>query len=323
MKRNSILRWCSFAVVAAVVVPWQTDLSPARAQGYQMQQLINRMERMQAELTTLQRQVYQGGKGGRVAAPAPADPQARRLAARMSVRITQLEDELRRLTGKTEEFTHAVQQMRARFEKLVSDVEYRLTAIERGRATDAPPLAPGGAAGPGRALPPPGSVSGYSPGYSPGPQVLGTIRQGAPTGAGAVAARPPAPKLTPKEQYDHAHALIVKDQNFEQAERVLSAFIESYPNNSLAPNAHYWLGRTYFVRKDYENAAITFAAGFQKFPKSGKAPDNLLNLGMSLARLEKKKEACTTFSRLLKYFPALRDNVKRRVTRERRRLLCR
>ena len=104
---------------------------------------------------------------------------------------------------------------------------------------------------------------------------------------------------------------------------MLSDFIESYPNNSLAPNAHYWLGRTYFVRKDYENAAITFAAGFQKFPKSGKAPDNLLNLGMSLARLEKKKEACTTFSRLLKFFPTVGDNVKRRVTRERRRLLCR
>jgi tol-pal system protein YbgF len=286
-----------------------------------MQQLLNRMERMQAELNTLQRQVYQGGGQERATgAPGRSGPQARKLTARMSVRITQLEDELRRLTGKTEEFVHLVQQMRARIEKLASDLEFRLSALERGTvATGAPPPAPGASVEPGEFAPAPG----FGPGLAPGPRTLGTIRQSALPGTTAPSAKPPPPKMTPKEQYDYAHTLIVKDQNFAEAERVLRAFIDAYPKNSLAPNAHYWLGRTYYVRKDYQKAAFTFAEGFQKFPKSRKAPDNLLNLGMSLARLEKKKEACTALKRLLRNYPKAGGNVKRRVSRERRRLRCR
>ena len=122
------------------------------------------------------------------------------------------------------------------------------------------------------------------------------------------------------EDYSKAIEL---DQNFAEAERVLSAFIKAYPKNKLAPNAHYWLGRTYFVRQDFQRAAFTFAEGFQKYPKSGKAPDNLLNLGMSLARLNKKKEACTAYSRLVENFPKSSSAVKRRVKREQKRSRCR
>lgn len=321
MNRNSISRWCRRAVLLAVILPWPGEISPALAQTSQMQQLLNRMERMQAELNTLQRQVYQGGAQKRATgAPGRPGPQARKLTARMSVRITQLEDELRRLTGKTEEFVHLVQQMRARIEKLAGDLEFRLSALERGTvATGAPPPAPGAAVGPGEVVPAPG----FEPGLASGPRTLGTIRQSALPSAIAPAAKPPPPKMTPKEQYDYAHTLIIKDQNFAEAERVLRAFIDAYPKNSLAPNAHYWLGRTYYVRKDYQKAAFTFAEGFQKYPRSRKAPDNLLNLGMSLARLEKKKEACTALKRLLRNYPKAGSNVKRRVSREQRRLRCR
>ncbi len=313
----SILRWAGRAVLLSAFLPWQAGMSPALAQSSQMQQLLNRMERMQAELTTLQRQVYRGGSRA-AGAPAPRGLQARKLTARMSVRITQLEDELRRLTGKTEEFLHAVQQIRTRMEKLAADTEFRLSALERGTvASGAPPPAPGAAVAPGAA-----SIASGS-GFAPGPRTLGTIRQSALPGPNAPAAKAPAPKMTPKQQYDYAHSLIVRDQNFAEAERVLRAFIDAYPKNSLAPNAHYWLGRTYYVRKDYQTAAFTFAEGFQKYPKSRKAPDNLLNLGMSLARLDKKKEACTALKRLMKNYPKAGGNVKRRVARERQRLRCR
>lgn len=318
------MRWSGGAVLLAALLLFQATTPAAWAQSSQMQQLLNRMERMQLELTTLQRQVYKRGATARgVAAPAPSGPQARKLTARMSVRITQLEDELRRLTGKTEEFIHAVQQMRTRIEKLASDVELRLSALERGGvATGAPPPAPGGAAA-GSAAVPAADGAGLGPSHASGPRTLGTIRQSALPGSGAPAATPAAPAMTPKQQYDYAHSLIVKDQNFAEAEKVLRAFIEAHPRNELAPNAHYWLGRTYFVRKDYQTAAFTFAEGFQKFPKSSKAADNLMNLGMSLAQLEKKKEACTAFARLLKNYSNLGGNAKRRVTREQKRLRCR
>ncbi|MHA1108611.1 MAG: tol-pal system protein YbgF, partial [Alphaproteobacteria bacterium] len=287
----------------SVLAPLLAIATGASAQNSQMQELLNRMERMQSELTTLQRQIYQGGGSVRTGGAPPSGSQARKLTARMSVRISQLEDELRRLTGKTEEFLHAIQQMRARTEKLATDVEFRLNALERGGvATGAPPPAPDNA-------PPPAAAAGSQPGFASGPRTLGTIRKNALPVPGAVAATPPKPKMTPKQQYDHAHSLIVKDQNFAEAEKVLRAFIETHPKHALAPNAYYWLGRTYYVRKAYQKAVFTFAEGFQKFSKSAKAPDNLLNLGMSLARLGKKKEACTAFKRLLKNYPKVVGNV--------------
>ena len=51
------------------------------------------------------------------------------------------------------------------------------------------------------------------------------------------------------------------------------------------------LGETYYVRGDFPNAARAFAEGFQKYPKSGKAPDNLLKLGMSLQAQGKPEQA--------------------------------
>ena len=94
-----------------------------------------------------------------------------------------------------------------------------------------------------------------------------------------------------------------------------SAFVQRYPNDPLAGNAQYWLGETYYVRKDYENAATAFAEGYQKYPESGKAADNLLKLGMSLGNLGKKSEACSAFARLDRDFPTAPANVKDRVGR--------
>ena len=77
----------------------------------------------------------------------------------------------------------------------------------------------------------------------------------------------------------------------------MRSFIQRYPNDSLAGNAQYWLGETYYVRKDYNNAAAVFAEGYQKYPKGGKAADNLLKLGMALGQLGQKTDACRAPSR--------------------------
>lgn len=116
---------------------------------------------------------------------------------------------------------------------------------------------------------------------------------------------------------------MLKQQNFVKAESALKAFIEQNPKDKLTGNAHYWLGETFYVRKSYQDAAFAFAEGFQKFPKNNKAPDSLLKLGMSLERLEKRKEACTAYSRLLGTFPKAAPRMKARVQREQRRAKCR
>ena len=132
-----------------------------------------------------------------------------------------------------------------------------------------------------------------------------------------------AKEESPEQQYDRAHTLIVKHRKYGEAERVVRSFIDGNPEHALASNAHYWLGRTFFVRGDFENAAFAFAEGFQKFPKSKKAPANLLNLGMALSQLGKNREACTTYTRLLRTYKNAEASIKRRVARERQRAKCR
>jgi tol-pal system protein YbgF len=264
---------------------------------------------------------------------AQSQGQGGNLVTRLSLRITQLENEIRRLTGQNEELSHRLRLLQTRLDKAAGDLEQRLKALEGGTkppqrasaeaamATDVPPT--GGNAAKPAAVREKASV----PGADKGARVLGKVST-SQSGSGAQAARvvpvaPTAKKETPEQKYDRAHSLIVKHRKYGEAETVLRTFIASNPKHTLAPNAHYWLGRTFFVRGDYENAAFAFAEGFQKFPKSEKAPANLLNLGMSLSRLGKNREACTTYTRLLRTYRDAEDSVKRRVTRERGRAKCR
>ena len=77
------------------------------------------------------------------------------------------------------------------------------------------------------------------------------------------------------------------------------------------------------MRKDFKRAAFTFADGYQRFPKSNKAPDNLLKLGMPLGQLGQAEQACLAFSRLLANFPNLGRTLRSRIQRQRQRYQCR
>lgn len=308
----------------------------ALAQSGEMRELLRQLERVQRELTTLQQHVYQGR-------PPPASGAANPLlgagetqvAARLEIRLTQLENELRDMTGRIEEAQHAIRQIDKRIEKLVADVDYRLAALEKQRvsgpaasaeAEEGAPTAPEPGSAESAAAAPP--ETGGPPRAIP-PRSLGQVPRSAVTGSKSevkTAAAPDEPPETegeppPEQQYARAIDLM-QGQKFSEAERAFREFIDANPDHELRDNAHYWLGESYYVRKDYQRAAYAFADGFQKFPEGGKAPDNLLKLGMSLGRLGKSNEACTAFSRLLENFPNANGTLKSRVSREQRTYGC-
>jgi tol-pal system protein YbgF len=142
----------------------------------------------------------------------------------------------------------------------------------------------------------------------------------------AAAAAVRAPEGPPEAQYEFAYGLVRKAQleggDFAAAEEALRAFVANHPSHRLAGNAQYWLGETYFVRRDYQAAAQAFAEGFKRFSNSEKAPDNLLKLGMSLGNLKRTKEACGTFAELAKRYPNASVTIKQTMTREKQRLNC-
>ena len=135
------------------------------------------------------------------------------------------------------------------------------------------------------------------------------------------AARGVLPEGTPKERYDYAFSLLRKT-NYDEAEIALAEFLESHPDDPLAGNARYWLAESFYVRRQYVQAAEAFVAGYQAAPTGPKAPDMLLKLGMSMSNLDKKQEACASFGKLLKDFPDAPGRILSKVTFESKKIGC-
>jgi tol-pal system protein YbgF len=306
---------------------------PAAAQT-DTRSLVDQIDRLRRDVDVLQRQLARGGPPP-AAAPgaigAGGGGVSTSFIEQTDSRFADLDIQLRDITGRVEELNHGVRQLTERLDKLVGDVDFRLSALERGGATP-PPGA--GAPPPMAAAPPPAgraptpSEAQVPPGQSrmvlvPGPAGA-TPQPGAAPPAQSAAVTLPAG--SPEAQYEFAYAQLLQAQreqgDFGRAESALKAFISANPSHRLAGNAQYWLGETYYVRRDYQNAAVAFAEGFQKYPNSEKAPDNLLKLGMTMGQLNQKPKACGTLGELERRYPQASSSIKQATQREKQRLGC-
>jgi tol-pal system protein YbgF len=129
------------------------------------------------------------------------------------------------------------------------------------------------------------------------------------------------PKGSVQARYKFAQDLVHRAE-YEKAALAFQEFIAGHSDNKLISNARYWLGRTFYVRRDYRSAAEAFLKGFRDDPKGTKAPDNLLSLGMSLSQMDKKADACAMFGKLASDFPSAPSRITRLLQRERTRADC-
>lgn len=203
-------------------------------------------------------------------------------------RFNQLQQQITMLTGQIEQLQYRNQQLQQQLEKMQADYEYRLDQMEKGR---------GGAAGPR-----PGGAQAAAPPPSP-------------------AAPPPAAGGNADQAYHDAMKKL-QDGDNAGAERGFKAFLQSNPRHTLAGNAQYWLGESYYARKDYQNAMTAFAEGYKNYKASPKGPDNLLKLGITLAVMGRKADACQVFAKFSQDYPRATDLQKRRVDQERHKNGC-
>lgn len=356
MTRRSFLpkaRPTLLLVLLAMAAP----IPAARSQDRAPQDRLDRLER---DLTMLQRQVYRGG-----GAPAGAD---NNIAVDSQIRMDRLEAQMRELTGRVEDETNEVQQLRQRLEQINSDLDVRFSQGQGdAQGTGAPPalhpragdaIAPrsppprassasltsyGSGMPPGSLVPPPpdtptssgtltppgtplgtppGTPPRTPPGTPPGPTQL-TPRPANVAAGGDL--RPPGvgglPTGSASDQYNSAFGLL-KQADYPAAETALRTFVQQHPDDRLAGNAQYWLGESYYARGKYPEAAGAFAEGYKRYPKGAKAADDLLKLGMSLARANQKQNACVSLVQLDHDFPHAGSAVKERAAAEKKRLGC-
>ncbi|WP_279627793.1 YbgF trimerization domain-containing protein, partial [Thalassospira xianhensis] len=145
-SRRSPIGYLSVFAVTALIGMTVLGSAPAWAQESNM---TRQVEQLRNDLDLLQRYVYREGvpsggvpDGGASSGGSPA-------AARQQVQINDIERAVTQLTGQIEEFDFRIRKIEDRLERLVSDVDYRLSQLEGGGATGAQTgaVAPSAAAG--------------------------------------------------------------------------------------------------------------------------------------------------------------------------------
>jgi len=129
------------------------------------------------------------------------------------------------------------------------------------------------------------------------------------------------PAGTAKEQYDFALSF-VKVGDYETAEIALREFVDINANDELAGSAQYWYAETFRIRQLFQDAAIAYLDGYQKFPNSPKAPINLLKLGVSLVQIGEKDQGCSMITGVSKQYPKASQSVLQKAIYEEKKFDC-
>ena len=129
------------------------------------------------------------------------------------------------------------------------------------------------------------------------------------------------PETSPEEQYKFAISFL-KVGDYETAEFALREFVDVNSNHDLAGNAQFWYGETFRIRQLYQDAATAYLDGYQKYPKSKKAPRNLLELGVMMVQLGEKTQGCKMILGVKKQYPTASQSVIQRAEYNRKKFGC-
>ncbi|WP_165784459.1 tol-pal system protein YbgF [Zhengella mangrovi] len=267
-----------------------------------------------------------------------AVPMTGTMAQTYDPRVTQLEEQVRQLNGRIEELNFQLLQMQETLRKSQEDNEFRLQQLEEKRSqsvkstdgkhasADERPMdatdegnssvADAGKDATGVDWAKAGSGSDK---LGDPPRSLGTLevdKDGNVNGAGAsqdVAAVPQSD--SPESLYSDSYQYVLAG-DYKAAEAGFRAYAERYPDGPQIADATYWLGESLIGQERYPEAAEVLLNATKTYPKSGKAPDMMLKLGVSLAAMKKMEIACATYEAIGKKYPGVSSAMRERIAQE-------
>lgn len=314
-----------FAALLVVVLVAAPGWNLAQAQTRSELAAINKkLIQIEKQLRAVQRVAFPQGKMAQDFAArqqgAGGDASSRMLLADIEVRLGRIDTQMRTLTGTVEELAHRQLMLENKFENFRGDIEFRFRELAGGVGPDGGALA-GTSPSAGRAAG--GLVVTRTPGEA---QALleSQRRSGTEVTALNNTASAPPPVLPPgsaEDRYKFAFALLRKG-DYSGAEAAFHAFLDSHADHRLAGNAQYWLGETYYVRKEYPRAAEAFLAGFQNYGKGAKGADSLVKLGLTLSNMGQNDDACAAFYEIEVSYPGASETITKRAASEKARLGC-
>ena len=236
------------------------------------------------------------------------------------LKLNEIEDQFRELTNKFDEVNFRLDKLSTRVTKIQSDNQLRFSDLENENAE---PTKKKKAALPGTSKPQDfGAAPGYQTSNLPKEQSINSVES-----AQTVISEEPEkkesilPNKPTEEQYEFAVSFM-KIGDYETAEFALKEFIDKNKDHDLAGSAQYWYGETFRIRQLYSDAATAYLDGYQNYPKSKKAPDNLLKLGITMVQLGEKDQGCKMISGLKKEYPKASKSVLQKAQYEQKKFKC-
>lgn len=142
----------------------------------------------------------------------------------------------------------------------------------------------------------------FQPNVPPGPIIREPKGPGrTPTTLEADLPPPRSPAITPTSAFNLAYNDYLNGQ-YQLAITGFQEFLEDFPSSSLAPNAHYWIGESYYSLKDYVRAIKAFEKVVNDFPRSGKVAPSLFKLGLASAEIGNSVRARVYLKRVIAEF---------------------
>ena len=284
--------------------------------------IIDQIQIITKDLKTLEKAVYKSSDAIVSNSTSSSNSLNEDVLTKHLLKLNEIEDQFRDLTNKFEEINFKIDKLSKRVSKIQSDSQMRFSDLENknqniDKVKDKKVNLPGTSK--------PGDF-GTSPGYKtsnlPDKQEINSVETtNSVFTSEAEQAESILPDKGPKEQYEFAVSFM-KVGDYETAEFALKEFINKNKDHDLAGNAQYWYGETFRIRQLYSDAATAYLDGYQNYPKSKKAPDNLLKLGITMVQLGEKDQGCKMINGLKKQYPKATKSLLQKAQYEQKKFKC-
>ena len=293
----------------------------ANSEEEQMESIINQIQIIAKDLKTLEKAVY---KSSDVTTTFSADSLNEDVLTKHLLKLNEIENQFRELTNRFEEVNFKLDKLSNRVTKIQSDNQLRFSDLEKSGSNNIDQENKKKVNLPGTDKP---QDFGAAPGYKKTSSLPETQQTQSIETAGTVITEKPEtsesllPDKSPAEQYEFAVSFM-KIGDYETAEFALKEFIDKNKDHDLAGNAQYWYGETFRIRQLYSDAASAYLDGYQNYPKSKKAPDNLLKLGITMVQLGEKDQGCAMINGIKKQYPKASKSVLQKAQYEQKKFKC-
>ena len=283
------------------------------------------LELIKKDLKTLEKAVYSeslNGNSNNASSSNNLDQNSEDVLTRHLLKLTEIENQFQELTNKFEEISFKLDKLSNRLSKVQADNQLRFQELESGNITSSNEnneltLLPGSSQPQDL-----GSISYKDTETKSLTQQTQSIES---TGTIITETFQLEEKLlpdeNPKKQYEFATSFL-KVGDYNTAERAFREFVDTNPEHKLAGNAQYWYAETFRIRQLYTDAASAYLEGYQKYPKSDKAPINLLKLGVSLVQIGEKDQGCLMIVGVKKEYPEANQSVLQKAKYEEKKFEC-